>query len=62
MTDFLCIGCGRITLDDDSGCVADDLCADCTPAEGRCLDCRDERAEQRAEFTRQYALENEVCS
>lgn len=47
---FTCTGCGRITPDDDNGCLACDLCAGCTPAAGNCLDCRDMRAEISAEL------------
>ena len=38
-----CWGCGHDHL--FSGCLTCDLCADCTPAKGNCLDCRDMRRE-----------------
>lgn len=46
---FTCTGCGRITPDDDTGCLACDLCEGCTPAAGNCLDCADMRRENEAD-------------
>lgn len=62
MNVFTCLGCGRATPDDDEGCLACDTCEGCTPGAGNCLDCRDRRAENNADFWQRYANENEVCS
>ena len=62
MNTFTCLGCGRLTVDDESGCYACDICQDCTPLNGNCLDCADQRREHEAEAAWIYAIENEVCS
>jgi hypothetical protein len=56
---FTCLGCGRITPDDDNGCLVCDLCATCTPNAGNCLDCADMRRENHGDFLRDYRRENE---
>jgi hypothetical protein len=53
---FTCIGCGRITPDDDNGCYACDLCEGCTPDN---VDCRDMRAETRTALRHKYLKENQ---
>jgi hypothetical protein len=64
MTDCLecgrCLGCDNCTA--GPGCYVDQLCTACTPANGRCLDCRDMRREDQTDFWTRYAIENEVCS
>jgi hypothetical protein len=62
MNTFTCLGCGRITPDDDNGCLVCDLCEGCTPNAGNCLDCAQMRAEDQADWMTRYAIENEVCS
>jgi hypothetical protein len=59
---FTCLGCGRITPDDDNGCLCCDLCEGCTPNAGNCLDCAQMRAQDRADWMTRYTIENEVCS
>ena len=55
---FTCIGCGRITPDDDNGCLACDLCQGCTPAAGNCLDCADMRRQDTADQYRRHLQES----
>jgi hypothetical protein len=55
-----CLGCNNCTA--EPGCYVDQLCPTCTPLNGRCLDCRDVRAEDQADWMTRYAIENEVCS
>ena len=57
-----CLGCGNGYDDNTAGCYADELCQDCTPAAGRCFDCRDQRRDEMTERMVRYASENEVCS
>jgi hypothetical protein len=54
---FTCLGCGRVTPDDDNGCLACDLCEGCTPTAGNCLDCLDMRRENAADKARRAELE-----
>ena len=49
---FTCLGCGRLTPDDDNGCLVCDLCEACTPAEGNCLDCAEQRRVEQSERMR----------
>lgn len=46
---FTCTGCGRLTPDDDSGCLDCDLCAGCTPGAGWCFECKELRREDEAD-------------
>jgi hypothetical protein len=58
---LVCESCWReVVAHTHTGCYVCQTCVDCTPTAGRCLDCRDMRAEDIADRTRRYAVENEV--